>query len=564
VAVLALALIGGGAAFAAMRWTGNDRGGDNRAGGACADETKLRLVIAPELEAVMKTAIEKTAPATGSCPVVAVSAQEPADTLAQKDKAGNYDGWVPSSTVWLRLGEADKLGFASTGPLLARSPIVVAMPKPYAERLGWPAKQPAWAEIVALTYSRQIPKFSMPDPLRDTTGLLSTLAVYGALARRTPDPGIAQLQALTLRSRLADPAADPKALLDRMAAQSDPAEAVKSVGLFPVSERALWAYARGTHETELVASYTPDALPEAEYPLALNQAASGDPTRKDLADKLAAWFASPEGVTALADNGLRGPAGRDSTAVVPAGPGFVAKYPQPVALPTDPAAVRVMTTQWAQYKRLTFQTLVLVDASGSMNEPVRDRAGNNTTKAELLRRAGVQAAQLFGEDTSVGMWMFGTPGPQSPPYVEVLPFGPLDEQLNGQTRRKRLGDAAAGYQAMPAAGTPLFETVLRANTEMQKRWKPDAVTLIVVLTDGHDRDTAYAMPKADFLKKLAAGRDPNKPVPIHSIAYGADADLPTLTEMSKATGGQVAQSNDPADLASAVAKIFLAARRATG
>ena len=157
---------------------------------------------------------------------------------------------------------------------------------------------------------------------------------------------------------------------------------------------------------------------------------------------------------------------------------------------------------------------------------------------------------------------FGSPTAQSPPYQEVIPFGPLDEPLNGQPRRKRLTDAAAAYQAIPAAGTPLFETILRANTEMQKRWRPDAVTLIVVLTDGHDRDSAYAMPKQQFLSKLNAARDPKKPLPIHSIAYGADADLPTLTELSKSTGGVAAQSTDPADLASAMAKIFLAARRA--
>jgi len=83
-----------------------------------------------------------------------------------------------------------------------------------------------------------------------------------------------------------------------------------------------------------------------------------------------------------------------------------------------------------------------------------------------------------------------------------------------------------------------------------------------VLTDGHDRDTPYAMPKADFFSKLQAARDPKKPLPIHSIAYGADADLPTLTELAKATGGVAAPSTDPADLASAMAKIFLAARRA--
>ncbi|WP_203927410.1 substrate-binding domain-containing protein [Virgisporangium ochraceum] len=562
VAIVVLALLGGGG-FVGYRWVNDesrDKGGNAAAPDGCGSATKLRLIAAPEVVPVLESAIDAVAPKGGNtCPVVSVTAQQPAETLAQKEQAQAYDGWVPSSTVWLRQGAADKLGFATSGQMLARSPIVVAMPKPFAEKFGWPAKQLAWAEITALTYSRQIPKFSMPDPLTDTTGMLSTLAVYAALQRRTPDPGIAQLQALTLRSRLADPAADTSDLLKKMAGQNAPDEAVKSIGLFPTTEQKLWAYAREAHETELVPSYQPDALAEAEYPLALRDGASAE--AKQQAEKLAGWFASPEGTTALANQGFRGPQGRDAGSA-PAGPGFVAKYAPPFQPPQDPGVVKTLTAQWAQYKTLQFNVLVLVDASGSMNEPVTDRSGTVTTKAGLLQKAGVQAAQLFGEDTAVGMWMFGTPNAQSPPYVEVVPFGPLDQDLNGQPRRKRFTDVATAYQAMPAAGTPLFETILRANADMQKRWTAETVNLIVVLTDGHDRDTPYTMPKAQFLQKLQAGRDPKKPLPIHSIAYGGDADLATLTEIAKLTGGVAAPSTDPADLASAMAKIFLAARQA--
>ncbi|WP_203991878.1 substrate-binding domain-containing protein [Virgisporangium aurantiacum] len=561
--LLVLALLGGGG-FVGWKFV-NDERKDDKSGAAapdnCGSATKLRLIAAPDLVPVLESAVRATAPAAegAKCPVVSVTAQEPAETVANKDQAQNYDGWVPSSTVWLRRGAADKLGFAATGQTLARSPIVVAMPKPYAEKLGWPAKQPAWAEITALTYSRTIPKFSMPDPLKDTTGLLATLAVYGALQRRTPDPGVAQLQALTLRSRLADPAADVQDLLKKMAGQNNPQEAVTAIGLFPTTEQKLWAYAREAHETELVPSYQPDALAEADYPLALKDGT--DQEKKAIADKLTAWFAGQEGTTALANQGFRGPQGRDAGSA-PAGPGFVAKYPQPFTPPQDPAVVKTLTEQWAQYKNLQFNVLVLVDASGSMNEPITDRSGNVTTKAGLLQKAGVLATALFGENTSVGMWMFGTPSAQSPPYVDVLPFGPLDEPLGGTTRRKRMGEVAGAYTAPAAAGTPLFETILRANADMQKRWTAESVNLIVVLTDGHDRDTPYAMPKADFFSKLQAGRDPKKPLPIHSIAYGGDADLPTLTELAKLTGGVAAPSTDPADLASAMAKIFLAARQA--
>jgi Ca-activated chloride channel homolog len=546
------------------------KGGPAARGDRCTGSTRLRVVAAPELVPVLRTAAAAVAPAPpgGGCPVIAVTGRAVADAARDTGLADRDDAWIPSSSLWLDRVDGR---FAATEHVLARSPVVVAMPEPYAKKLGWPGKQPAWGELAALTYARQIPRFSMPDPQRDTAGLLAALAVYAAVGRTTPDPGIAQLKALTFRSRLADAEADPAALLKRLAAEPDPDRAVREIGLFPLTEQALWKYTRDEHRTELVATYPPDAPTEADYPLALSPAAAGDRTRRELAGRLADWFASPPGVQALADHGLRGPAGPAATGgAVPAGPGFAARYPAPVALPADPAVVRARVDQWAQYKRLVFQVLVLLDGSGSMSAPVRDRTGALTTKAELLRRSGTLAAQLFGEDTSLALWLFAAATPAGPPYTEVVPFGPIDEPVAGPgaagvPRRKLVLDAAAKYQAVPNAGTPLYESVLRASEVMQARFRPDAVTLVVVLTDGKEEKTEgtkYGMSRETFLSRLAAARDPAKPVPVHCIAYGADADLPTLNEIAKTTGGQAVASTDPADLASAMARIFLAARQA--
>jgi Mg-chelatase subunit ChlD len=171
---------------------------------------------------------------------------------------------------------------------------------------------------------------------------------------------------------------------------------------------------------------------------------------------------------------------------------------------------------------------------------------------------------LFGQETSVAMWLFGTPAPTSPPYRVVVPFGPLDEAVGGAPRRDVVAAAAGRYAAFPQAGTPLYETVLRGVDDMRARARPDAVTIVVVLTDGRDQDTRYAMSREEFLARLAQGRDASRPVPVFGIGYGAAADLGALTGMAAVTGGQTVSSNDPGDLASAVAKIFLAAHRAHG
>src|SRR5262249_27501891 len=153
--------------------------------------------------------------------------------------SGRTGGTSPAAPAWSI--------FADNPVSLARSPVVVAAPRPFAESLGWPGKQPGLADLAARVASPQIPRFSMGSP----PALLAVLGVQVAMARTTPDPGIAQMRALALRARLADAGADPAVLFRRMGEQTNAANAVQEVGLFPVTEQALWDYARTTHPVPL-------------------------------------------------------------------------------------------------------------------------------------------------------------------------------------------------------------------------------------------------------------------------------------------------------------------------
>jgi Ca-activated chloride channel family protein len=84
--------------------------------------------------------------------------------------------------------------------------------------------------------------------------------------------------------------------------------------------------------------------------------------------------------------------------------------------------------------------------------------------------------------------------------------------------------------------------------------------VVVVLTDGADGGTRFAMPNQEFLKRLNAGRDPARPVPVIAVGYGPDANMKALQDMAAATGGQAIAARNAADLASAMAKAFLAVR----
>jgi len=383
------------------------------------------------------------------------------------------------------------------------------------------------------------------------------------MARTTPDAGIAELRALTLRSRLADATADPAVLLARAAATADPDQAAREVGVFPVAEQALWTYLHGRPRVPFVAIYPPDGLVEADYPLALSPAAAADPARRDLATRLAEWFRSPQTAQLLADRGFRpGTAvAADPGGPAPAASGLARRYPAGVALPADGRQIQETSGQWVEYRRSAFQVLLLVDASAAMNDKVRVRGGGVTTKADLLRRAGAQAAQLFGDETSVAMWVFATPKPDGPRYVEVVPYGPVVGQISGVPRRTALAAAVQQYRPYPGAGTPLYEAVLHGTAVMRERTRPGATTLVVVLTGGRDTDEPSAADRAAFLDRLAAARDPARPVPVFCIGYGADADMATLAAIARLTGGQAVASSAPDDLAAAMARIFLAAHQ---
>ncbi|GAA4264003.1 substrate-binding and VWA domain-containing protein [Dactylosporangium darangshiense] len=499
----------------------------------------------------MRAAAEQLGGVDGAgCGPIAVTAEEPAVT-AGKVRTGHADVWISSSSAWLSIASVDNAIYAAQGPPVARSPIVLAMPKALAESL-WGTKQPTWAEILAKVTTQQLPTVNMPDPLHSTVGLLSVLAVRAAMARTTADPGIAQLRALTLRSRIANPSADTDALLTQVAGMSDAVQAAKAVGVFPVTEQQLTTYQDAARRVPLAGMYPPDGIAEADYPFATANDLATDPDRQSLADRLNHELRSTDIIRALADAGFR-PA---TPATLHAG--LPVTYPTPLSLTTDANQLLAAALQWSQYRKLSFQVLILIDASGSMNDTVVDRSGHPTTKAALLRESGVNAAQLFSDDTSLGLWYFGTTAAASPPYVEAVPIGPLTEKVRGVSRRDLLAQQISTYKPVDQGGTPLYQTILDGTEAMRAGAKPDVVSLVIVLTDGRDQDSRFVMDRQVFLNRLRSEQDSTNPVPVFGIGFGADADMATLRDIARETGGQATAATTPTDLAGAIAQVFLA------
>jgi Ca-activated chloride channel homolog len=492
-------------------------------------EPKLRVAAAPEIAPVIQKAAAGLSRAGQRCSEVTVQATEPGVVLAA---APQPDVWVPSSSVWLAAAKSRGATYTTVGGPLAWSPLVIAGPEAIGSLFA-PNGAPSWSTLVQGAIQKRLPAVRMPDATTTTTGLLSVFALGQATARTNPDAGIAQLQALTLRSRLESAAADPAALLLQMAAETEQTAATYQVGVFPTTEQQFLAYQKADHAVRIVGGAPADGQVDADYPYAV---------RKGAPAGLAARLREAITTEALTEAGFRPVATKGA-----------------LRPPADPAALFDAARQWSAYKSVAFQVLLLIDASGSMNEKITDRAGRSVTKASLLRESGASAAQLFGDDTSLGMWFFGTPSANSPAHTEEVPFGGLDASADGKTRRDQLAAKIGGYKPVANSGTPLYQTVLDGVTEMRGRAAPGTATVVVVLTDGSDGGTRFKMSDADFLKRLTAGADPGRPVPVIAVGYGPGANMPALQGMAKATGGRAIAAKNPADLAAGIAAAFLAA-----
>jgi Ca-activated chloride channel family protein len=492
----------------------------------CPD-AELTVAVAPEIEPVISEAAATLKPAGQRCSPIVVRAEEPGVTVAARKQP---DAWVPSSSVWLRIAAEKKHVYQTSGATLAWSPIVLGAPQALTAQFAADGKT-SWTGLIKAVTEERVPVVTMTDPMLTTTGLLSVHGVHAATALTTKDPGIAQLRALTLRSRLTDAAADPAALLTEMSRQTDAADASFAVGVFPVIEQQIAAYQKAGYRVPLTASVPVDGQVSADYPFAVRKG-----VKTELAEQLRAAISKQ----ALASAGFR---------TEPSAGG--------VRLPESGKTMLTTAQQWAGFQSVAFQVLLLIDSSGSMSEKIGAGAA---TKASLLRESGVSAAELFNPETTIGMWYFGSSASSSTAHTVVVPYGPITAAVDGKPRREALGAAIATYRPQANAGTPLYQTVLDGVADMRKQVQPGRQSVVVVLTDGADGGTRFSMTNQQFLQRLKAASDPGRPVPVIAVGYGPDANMKALQDMAKATGGQAIAARNPADLASAMAKAFLAAR----
>jgi len=490
-----------------------------------ASDGAVTVAAAPDIAEVV-TELAGSDSAEG-CPIE-VQPTEPAD-FAEGDRAAAI--WIPDSSMWIATAESNGMAAPVTGPSIATSPLVLALPTATAARLAADGNADV-ADILASRKTAEPVRVGLPDPTR------SAAAVGAILATRAAVTGTSDARAAltwAVRSSPTGMAAGDSENLDRLA--TDPNTAV------PVSEQAVIA-----HNTDggakAVAVYPATGGAVLDYPVV---ATANDPETTAAVDDLVGLLTGTQGRAALLAAGFRAPDGTPgpaATADLGVHPEYRSTAPLPDAATIGDAIRSVQVTNEPS------RMLAVIDISGSMQGVVP--GANGATRIALAKEAATRGLALYGPDSDIGLWVFSRTLAVNSDHQELIPISTLGPDQQGGTGAQRLSQALAGLQAVPEGGTGLYDTVLDAVRTMRANYDPARVNSVLVLTDGMN-DDANGIDLQTLLSTLASEQDPNRVVPVISIAFGPDSDLDSLTQISRATGGVAYESKDPRQ----IGEIFL-------
>ncbi|HEV2784030.1 MAG TPA: substrate-binding and VWA domain-containing protein [Actinophytocola sp.] len=494
----------------------------------CDTTTTLNVVAAPDIAPIVTAIGRKVSEEDAeSCYRVNVSSRESAATaesLAVSDGTERPDVWIPESTMWLQRAQ-DKGAWATpvAGDSIASSPVVLALTDAAATELGWPNRPLSWADVIG-PEARSL-TIGFPDPARDPVGV-STLFGLRELIKNAPDPGGASTAAM--RKLSPNTVSQASELFSRLPGGTSPAEPLSA---FPTSENALLRHNVKQDGMQLVAVYADPAVPSLDYPYVVMPESSD--AKRTAAKRFLERLLNQETSEALADAGFRTPDGRalrdrsqdKRTSSDPM---------TPVQQPEGEQVEQVLNA-WAAVN-LSGRLLVLLDVSGSMNEPV---PGTGLNRMDVTVQAASQGMGLFKPTTKLGMWLFSTKLDGDKDYSVLLPVRTVSEQLAAGAL-----DKLRAVKAKPNGGTGMYDSVLAAYQDGRQNWEPGRINAVVVMTDGKNEDPD-GISLDTLLAELGKLQDPRRPLRIIGIGIGPDIDPGELKRISEATGGQAFTTPDP-------------------
>jgi Ca-activated chloride channel family protein len=518
---------------------------------------KLTVSASPDIASAVTATANAWAKTSTSCVTVTVTANDPADVAAAvagqngatltglgeaSTKVRVPDVWIPDSSIWLqRLRVVSTSLVPTSASSVAMSPVVLAMPAPIAQQLGWPAKMPTVADLLGKLGANSTLHTGVVDPARDAAGLSGVLALTKAVsAAPGADP---QAATVALMRGLATGKSAVRAdLLGKFPRAPDLPTIASSVGAAPLTEQALLGFNAGGPPVPLAGIYLNPGPPAMDFPYAVMPGATPDVA--SLADKLRTALSGAGFRGRLAAINLRGPDGTFGTGASP-GP---ATPPGPLqaGAAIDARLVEQVLSTWSAVTQ-PGRLLAVIDVSGSMFTAVP--TAGNLTREQVTVKAAAQGLSLFDDNWAVGLWVFSTNMDGTKPYRELVPIGALSSQ------RTRLQGALAQVVPKHNGDTGLYDTMLASYKAVQATWDPGKTNGLVIMTDGQN-DNPGGLTIDQLTAQLQKVVDPKRPIQVILIGIGTGVSQTELNKITTAAGGGgVFVAPDP----SKIAQIFLQA-----
>ena len=457
----------------------------------------------------------------------------------EQGKDGPYDAVWPANSLWIALGDTKKV--VKHAESILRSPVVLALRKSIATRLGWIGRQDVTIQMIADAATRNEFRLSMTSATQSNSGAAAYIGFLYALAG-SPD-------VLTM-----DNLRDPNVLdgVRNLLAQVDRSSGSSgwlkdALVANPAAYDAMFNYESTVIEANqaLIAAgqdplyiiYPANGLSVGDSPLGYVD--KGDPTREAAFGELQEFLLSTDTQKTLSDLGRRsGLIGMEAQNPDPAvwnadWGADLARQIAPIPTPAGDVIAEALALYQTELRKPSLTVWVL-DTSGSMGgEPI---AKLKQAMGLLLdkRQAAVNLLQPSQRDVTIIIPFSNTIG------QPIIVKGSSDAALSA---------ALVQSNALQATGgTDLYLALGEAINALQP-YKDDGTLFnylpaIVAMTDGASDMTNY-----DHFTENRDQSGFGKDIPIHAIAFG-EADMTQLTALTDKSIGRLFEAGS--DLASAL------------
>ena len=442
----------------------------------------------------------------------------------------------PASSTWLAQLNAEwkartgqEAMIAGNAQQLFVTPIVIGMWDNMARAMGYPDQNLGWTEIIKATLDAKgwgafghsewgAFRFAHASPDTDS-GRLAILAEFYAGAGKVRGLSEADLQNAQVRDYVSNIergvvqyGESGSALIDLMRQRGQSA-----LSAAVMEEQSLIQYNLGKPQQKLVAIYPKEGTFWADHPFVALNAEWASSEQRQAARVFLSYLLAPEQQRMFLAAGFR-PSnleiGLDGSPVGTAN-GADAQQPKTLLATPDAAILAAARNAWTLTKKPANIYLV-ADVSGSMS-------GDKISRAQ---QGLLEFVSSIADTDQVGLYKFSTSVQRTVPLARLDP-----------AQRQRLQSEIDRIVA--GGNTALYQAAHDAVAELVSKNDKTSINAVVLMTDGKETMGDSKSLLLNYLRGVQ--RDADKSgvqVKVFCIAYGSDADMKTLNDMSDATLGK--------------------------